>query len=78
MRMVERTIASGICFASAGHGCESVLISATRPRANAQVVKNTIVPMIKRSHDGADALALFGRELRTARKRVDRAADHPE
>src|SRR5271155_1739632 len=44
--MVERTIASGICLASDGHGCESVLTNATRPRNNAQAVKNKIEPMI--------------------------------
>src|ERR1700724_2870088 len=47
MRIVERTIASGICFASDGHGCESVLINATRPRASAHVVKITIALIIK-------------------------------
>src|ERR1019366_806472 len=46
MRMVEARIAAGICFASDGHGCESVLINATKPRANAHAVKIAIAPMI--------------------------------
>ena len=67
MRMVESTIASGICFASDGHGCESVLTNATKPRTNAHVVKITIDADDQRSHDRGHALALFGRELRAAR-----------
>ena len=68
MRMVERTIASGICLASDGHGCESVLISATKPRANAHAVKITIAPIINVRTIAPTRLLCSGDELRAARQ----------